>query len=106
LETNDEKYILYYYTVKVDEPPYTELIINEFQLDTFECGKVKQNPNFLPTPKVIAKRSLRINDEIYDIRQVSLHSIQEQTYCVLVLFSEVKNFLLGIPRSLTMESLY
>ena len=73
LEKNDFQYLKYtlHYTVKVAEPPYNELTINETKLDAFECGKVRQNPNFLPTPKVYAKRVLRIDDEIYDIRQVS-----------------------------------
>jgi len=73
LEKNDHLYPKYtlHYTVKVDEPPYKELTINEIKLDAFECGKVKQNPNFLPTLKVYAGRVLRINDEVYDIRNIS-----------------------------------
>ncbi|CAG8657330.1 10951_t:CDS:2, partial [Paraglomus occultum] len=57
------------YTITIDEPSYNELTINEIKLDTYECGRVKQNPNFLPTPKAYAERVLRISDEVYDIRQ-------------------------------------
>ena len=78
LEKSNVRYPKYtlYYTVKVDEPPYNELTINEFKLNSFECGKVKQDPNFLPTLNPYAERVLCINDEVYDIRQVSLHSVQ------------------------------
>ena len=109
LEKVDSRYGTRYdlrYTIKVNQPPYNNLTINEFKLDAFECGKVKQNQNFLPTPKAYSKRALRINNEIYDIKQVSLHNIHEQVYSYIsLILSSYIFYYLGISHGLKMESL-